>query len=74
MEVTVPDGRRLGHVNVICVILIAFVDGKEGKTRSNGDCVMGPKVGQLTLSMGPARPEVSYVQLCTFQVTGLFIP
>jgi hypothetical protein len=62
MEVTVPDGRRLGHVNVICVILIACVDGKEGKKRGNRGWVRGPKVGQLTLSMGPARVEVcSYV-------------
>jgi hypothetical protein len=67
MEVTVPDGKRLGHVNVICFILITFVDRKEGTKRGNGDWVRGgPKVGQLTLSMGPARAEVcSYIQLRT---------
>jgi hypothetical protein len=32
--------------------------GKVGKKRGNGDWVMGPKVGQLTLSIGPARAEV----------------
>jgi hypothetical protein len=38
-----------------------------GEKESNGDWVMGPKVGQLTLSMGPARAEVhSYVQRGSF--------
>ncbi len=33
-----------------------------GEKESYGDWVMGPKVGQLTLSMGPARGEVhSYI-------------
>ncbi len=41
-----PDGRRLRHVHVICVIVIAFVGGKEGKKRVkvNGDWVRGPKL------------------------------
>jgi hypothetical protein len=61
----VPDGRRLGHVNVLCVILIAC--GQEGgEKRANRDWAEDPKVGQLTLSMGPARAEVySYVQRAT---------
>jgi hypothetical protein len=58
----VPYGRRLRHVNVVCVIIISCVDGKEGKMRGNGGWVRGPKVWQLTLSMGPARAKVhSYV-------------
>jgi hypothetical protein len=56
----VPDGRRLGHVDVVCVIIIACVDGKEEKKRGNGDWVRGLKVVQL------ARAEVfSYVQRAT---------
>ncbi len=47
-----PEGRRLGHVNVVCVIAIACVGRKDGKKRGNRDWVKGPKVGQLTLSMG----------------------
>ncbi len=59
-----PDGRRLGHVYVVCVIVI--MDGNERKKRGNRDWVRDPKVGQLTLSMGPARADVcSYVQSAT---------
>jgi hypothetical protein len=62
----VPSERRLGHVNVVCVLIIACVDGKEGKQRGTGDWVWGPKVGQLTLSIGPASAEVrSYVKRAT---------
>ncbi len=65
-KILLPDGRRLGHVNVVCVIEIASVGGKEGEMRDNGDWVRDPKEGQLTLSMGLARAEVhSYVQRAT---------
>ncbi len=64
-----PDGRRLGRVNVVCVIVIACVGGKEGKKRGSADWVRDSKVGQLTLSMGPARAEVSsYVQRATILI------
>ncbi len=67
-----PHGRRLGHVNVVCVIVI--MDGKERKKRGNRDWIRDPKVGQLTLSLGPARAWVC--NYCTYkdpQVKGLFL-
>jgi hypothetical protein len=51
----VPEGRRLGHVNVVCVVVIACVGAKEGKKRGNGDWVRNLKVGQLTLSHGASK-------------------
>ncbi len=54
-----PDRRRIGHVSVICVIVLACVGGNRGAAGAT----KGPKMGQLTLSMGPARAKVcSYVQ------------
>jgi hypothetical protein len=44
---------------------ITCVGGKDGK-RGNGYSARGPKMGQLALSMGPARAEVqSYIQIAT---------
>jgi hypothetical protein len=51
----VPDGRRLGHVYVICVHSNHMCRWERGKKGGNGDWVAGPKIGQLTVSMGPAR-------------------
>ncbi len=42
----VPDGRRLRHVNVVCVIPVACVGGKEGNKRGNGGWVRGLKARQ----------------------------
>ncbi len=30
-ELSVPDRRRFGHVNVICVAVLAYVGRKRGK-------------------------------------------
>jgi hypothetical protein len=70
----VPDGRILGHVNVIFAIFIACVGGNKRKKRGSGDWVRDPKLGQLTLSMRLARAEVGgYIQRPLFQVRRLFI-
>ncbi len=46
------------HSNHMC--------GQEGEKGGNGDWVRGLKMGQLTLSMGPARADVhSYIQRVT---------
>jgi hypothetical protein len=39
----VPYRRRLWHVNVVCVIVIACVGGKEEKKRGNRHWGRGPK-------------------------------
>jgi hypothetical protein len=60
--VHVPDRRRLGHVNVIYLIVLACVGGKRGKRGAVGSWIRDLKVGQFTLSIGPARAEVgSYI-------------
>jgi hypothetical protein len=53
---TVPDRRRFGHVYVICSCYAACVDGKGEK----GGQSKGLKMGQLTLSIGPAKVEVRF--------------
>ncbi len=64
-----PDIRRFGHVNVVCVIVLACVGGKRGKWGGGGrqqGLGKGPKLGWLTMSMGPAMVEVcSHVQGAT---------
>ncbi len=60
-----PDGKRLGYVNKVCVRSIHMWAGR-GEKGGKEDCARGQKMGQLTLSMGPARAEVrSYVQRAT---------
>jgi hypothetical protein len=54
----VPNRRRLGLANVVCVKVIACVGIKEGKKMGSWDWVSDLKVGQLTLRIGPARAEV----------------
>jgi hypothetical protein len=40
--------------------------GRKGRKGGDGEWVRGLKIGQLTLSMGPARADVcSYVQRAT---------
>jgi hypothetical protein len=63
----VPDRRKLRRVNVVCVIVLACTDGNGGKEGQWGQ-VKDLIVGQLTLSMGPAR-----VKVCTY-VQGATIP
>jgi hypothetical protein len=54
----VPNSRRLGHVDVVYVKVLAFV-GREREKRG--------AVGQLTMIMGPAGAEVcSHLQTVTF--------
>ncbi len=36
MAIFVPNKRRFGHANVVCVILLACVGGKRGKRGSSG--------------------------------------
>jgi hypothetical protein len=61
--VYVTDRRRLGLVNVVCVIILAFVGGKMGQRGALGGWARELKVGQLIPSTGSARGEVhSYVQ------------
>jgi hypothetical protein len=62
-NILVPDRRRLWQVNVTCAIVLACVGGKREKRGAVWVGVRDLKVGQLTLSMGPARAEVrSYIQ------------
>jgi hypothetical protein len=63
--IIVPDGKRLGHVNKVCVRSIHMWAGR-GEKVGKEDCARGQKMGLLTLSMGSARAEVcSYVQRAT---------
>jgi hypothetical protein len=58
--ILVPDRRRLGHVNVVC---ICTCWQEEGEKRGSGGWVRDLKVGQLTLTMSPSRVEVrSFLQ------------
>ncbi len=45
MGVFVFDRRRVGHVNVVCVIVLACVGGKRGKKRGSGGWLRDPKLG-----------------------------
>jgi hypothetical protein len=59
------------------VLVVSLELARSGEKGSNGDLVWGPKIRQLTLSMGPARAEVrnfaaTYKEL-PFQVRGLFL-
>jgi hypothetical protein len=54
----VPDRIRFGHVNVICVIVLACVGGKRGNWEGQRGWIRGPKMGPLTLSMEQERLEV----------------
>ncbi len=56
--VSVPDGRRFGYVNVVCSCWCSHVWVGRGEKRGNGGWARWLKMGQLTLSMGPARAEV----------------
>jgi hypothetical protein len=62
----VPDRKDLGVLMLsVLYVVLECVGGMRGKIRGLG---LGktPKVGQLTLSMGPARAEVrSYLQRAT---------
>ncbi len=63
--------RRFWDVTVICVIELACVVGRGGKGGQRG-LSKGPEMGQLTLSIGPARVEVcSYKQRATIPSHGL---
>jgi hypothetical protein len=70
----VPNRRKLGRDNVVCVMVLACVGRKRGKREAVWGWVRDLKVGQLTLSMGPARQKfaASYKEL-PFQERGLFI-
>ncbi len=49
----------LGVLILSGFIVITHVSGKERREKGvNGAWVRGPKMGQLTLSMGPAKAEV----------------
>ncbi len=62
----VPDSRRFGHVNVVCSRYCPHVWTGRGKKRTQA---RGLKMGQLTLSMGPAREEVCFfVQRATIPI------
>jgi hypothetical protein len=68
--VSVTDRRRLGLVNVVCVIVLAFVGGKRRQRGAlGGGWARDLKVGQLILSTGSARGEVrSYVHRATIRI------
>jgi hypothetical protein len=56
--VLVPDRRRFGLVNVICVIVLHVLAGREGNLKKWGGwrgLSKGPINGHLTITMGPAR-------------------
>ncbi len=57
-----PNRRRFGRVNVIC---LCSGRGREEKG-GNGDWVRGLKMGKWALIMGPARAEV---RSCVQRVT-----
>jgi hypothetical protein len=62
----VPNRRRLGHLDVVCVIVLACFSRKREEKRGQLGLGKGPKMWQLTLSMGPARAEIcSYKQRAT---------
>jgi hypothetical protein len=68
IDLGVPNGRRLGHVNVICVYSHQMCGREGGEKGAMGTGQGGQKMGQLTLSMGPAWAEVcsyEYVQRAT---------
>jgi hypothetical protein len=61
IKLGVPDGRKFEQVNVVCGHIVHMCGWKERKRGR-----WGLKMGQLTLSMGPARVEVSsYTQTTT---------
>jgi hypothetical protein len=53
-------------INVICIKVIACVDGKEGKKRGNGNWVRNPKSGTVDFEHGANNSRGSqYVQRAT---------
>ncbi len=48
LDLSVPDRRRIGHVNAICMYIVILHWREGGQWR--GGC---PKMGQLALSKGP---------------------
>jgi hypothetical protein len=64
--ISVLNRRRFGHVNVICGCSVHMCGQERGKKGAMWTEQCGLKIGQLALSMGPARAEVcSYVQRAT---------
>jgi hypothetical protein len=66
----IPKRRKLtlknGHQYCSHPVILACVGGKKGKRGAVGSWVRDLKVGQFTLSMGPARAEVgSYIKRAT---------
>ncbi len=49
-----PDKRRLGHVNVVCAIVLALVGGKRGKRGTVG-VGKGPKSGVVDSEHGDSK-------------------
>jgi hypothetical protein len=52
--------------------MLACVDRK-GEKRDGGGQARGLKIGQLTLSMGPARAEIHFLELRATIPRGLFL-
>jgi hypothetical protein len=59
---SVPKGRRFGHVNVICVMVLHVLGGRRGKTGCGRGWVKDLKWASDS-EHGPARMEVcDYLQ------------
>jgi hypothetical protein len=65
----VSDRRRLGRVNVVCIIVLAFVGGTRGKKRGSGGSGEGHKIGAVDFKHGTSKARSSQPP---FQVRGLF--
>jgi hypothetical protein len=71
--IVLPDRTRLGMFMSSLLKYLHVLAGRVGKEGQRG-LGKGPKIGQLTLRMGPARAEVRTThKVLPFQVRGLSI-